>query len=142
MERTLAAAMKLDKEMRSGGCDFGVGTYSASMLPEGFTVKMPFKARSKSHQGHLIPKAAVKHQLHWSTTMDEKQQKKTDYSGAIIDLEVVDKTFKPDAEDSPHINRNHDEQPPPPEISHAAKTVNKARLLRMKKTDPFVSNFT
>jgi hypothetical protein len=62
--------------------------------------------------------------------------------GAIIDLDVVEKTLKTNADESPHINRNHDEQPPPPEISHAAKTVNKARLLRMKKSDPFVSNFT
>ncbi len=72
IEKTLIAAMKLDKEMRSGGCDFGVGTYGQSTLPEGFTVKMPFKARSQSHQGHLAPKAAVKQQLNWSATMDEK----------------------------------------------------------------------
>ena len=134
--------MKLDKEMRSGGCDFGVSTYGNNSLPEGFKVSMPFKARSQSHQGHLAPKAAVKQQLNWSTTQDEKQQKQANYLGAIIDLDVVEKTFKKGGQESPHINRNHDEQPPPPEVSHAAQTVNKARLLRMKKGDPFVSNFT
>ncbi len=48
MEKTLVAAMKLEKEMRSGGCDFGVGTYGTNTLPEGFTVNMPFKTRSHS----------------------------------------------------------------------------------------------
>ncbi len=67
-----------------------------------------------------------------------------DYVGAILDLSILNKDvfLNKEKNQSPKIIRHVFDQPVPKEMTQAAQTVNKSRLLKIKESDPFACNYS